>query len=205
MTEESEAFSAEKIYQEVKEHGAAGAGVISGLGIQTLEVYPELVEDTVPLVQEVPEKFFQTYLDGWNGDKFFHFAFSYGCAHFIIEGMNQVDLEDNYVTKAGVVYGATFVGRWMMKEKRIDPEADPVDMYANLAGASAAILEDQWRSDFSPVEYRGKTSQLLGLIENIYSRHQEDKESLESYEFGKEERQAIELIYSDNPENKFDD
>ena len=137
----------------LRENLLPGAGVGIGAGVHSIESYPELIESSIPLIEDIPAQVFEKHVNNVQGDKLIHAAFSYGCAHYLIEGMNRAGLEDNYNTKAAVTYAATFAAGWYVKEKTMDNYADPGDMAANLVGASMAILEDRKDWELSEKSY----------------------------------------------------
>lgn len=137
----------------VKENWLPGGSVSVGTGFQFAEHYPEFIEDNFPVIDEVPRQIFDNFITPYNIDKPMHAAFSYGCAHYVIEGLNEAGLEENYCAKWAVVGTLAVAAGWFVKEQTMDNYADPGDMAANVAGASLAIMEDYYNWDLSEGVY----------------------------------------------------
>lgn len=171
-----------------KQNGLPGGSLAIGTGFQFAEHYPEFVEDNIPAVDEVPRQIFDNFITPYNIDKPMHAAFSYGCAHYVIEGLNEAGLEENYRTKWAVVGALTVTAGWLVKEQMLDNYADPGDMAANVAGASLAIMEDYYDWNLSegaydtvrhPIESYNKLGEKVA--EGFSWLDEEPEETLESH------------------------
>jgi len=119
-----------------KENWLPGGSVATGAG---LELSGEISS----------QKVFDDYITPYGLDKPMHLAFSYGCAHYILDGLNKIGLEENYYTKWAIVGSLTVAAGWFVKEEIWDSYSDPTDMAANMAGVSLAITEDYYDRDIS--------------------------------------------------------
>ncbi|MFB6208565.1 MAG: hypothetical protein ABEJ56_00325 [Candidatus Nanohaloarchaea archaeon] len=109
-------------------------------------------------------------------DKPLHALFTYGCAHYVIDGFNKIGMEEKSALKYGTAIALTTYLGWRGKEIWWDNNPDPTDMMANYSGLGLAIAEDFYDKEISASTYETPGE----MIKNIdqYFREEDKKENI---------------------------
>lgn len=120
--------------------GARYSGLPIGTIVQFAEHSPEKVEDWTGL--EVPEELFETYKD-LQADKLAHAYVCYSASSIMLDYMENSSVEYNVIHKAAAVNLSTFFSGSI--KEFTDSFYDPMDMAANMIGASTAVAHHAYK------------------------------------------------------------